>query len=117
MDCSLPDSSVHGIFQQEYWSGFTCPSPGDLSDPGTEPETPIGRQILYPCATWEDLGVQSISCKMPGWMNHKLESRFLGEISTTSDTHTLKAENEEKLKNLLIRVKEESEKAVLKPNI
>ena len=37
MDCSLPDSSVHGIFQQEYWSGFPCPPPGDLSDSGTEP--------------------------------------------------------------------------------
>ena len=29
--------------------------------------------------------MQSTSCKMPGWMNHKLESRLLGEISTTSD--------------------------------
>ena len=29
--------------------------------------------------------MQSTSCKMPGWMNHKLESKFLGEISTTSD--------------------------------
>ena len=29
--------------------------------------------------------VQSTSCEMPGWMNHKLESRLLGEISTTSD--------------------------------
>ena len=29
--------------------------------------------------------MQSISCEMPGWMNHKLESRLLGEISTTSD--------------------------------
>ena len=28
---------------------------------------------------------QSISCKMPGWMKHKLESRLLGEISITSD--------------------------------
>ena len=27
----------------------------------------------------------STSCEMPGWMNHKLESRLLGEISTTSD--------------------------------
>ena len=25
--------------------------------------------------------MQSMSCKLPGWMNHKLESRFLGEIS------------------------------------
>ena len=29
--------------------------------------------------------MQSTSCDMPGWMNHKLESRLLGEISTTSD--------------------------------
>ena len=28
--------------------------------------------------------MQSISCKMPGWMKHKLESRFLGEIAITS---------------------------------
>ena len=28
---------------------------------------------------------QSISCEMLGWMNHKLESRLLGEVSTTSD--------------------------------
>ena len=27
----------------------------------------------------------STSCGMPGWMNHKLESRLLGEISATSD--------------------------------
>ena len=29
--------------------------------------------------------MQSTSCEMPGWMKHKVESRFLGEISTTSD--------------------------------
>ena len=29
--------------------------------------------------------MQSTSCEMPGWMKHKLESRFQGEISTTSD--------------------------------
>ena len=29
--------------------------------------------------------MESTSCEMPGWMNHKLESRLLGEISTTSD--------------------------------
>ena len=28
---------------------------------------------------------QSTSCEMPGWMIYKLESRLLGEISTTSD--------------------------------
>ena len=29
--------------------------------------------------------MQSTSCKMPGWMKHKLESRLAGEISITSD--------------------------------
>ena len=30
--------------------------------------------------------MQNISCEMPDWMKHKLESRLLGEISITSDT-------------------------------
>ena len=30
--------------------------------------------------------MQSTSCEMPGWIKDKLESRLLGEISTTSDT-------------------------------
>ena len=29
--------------------------------------------------------MQSTSCEMPGWMKQKLESRLLGELSTTSD--------------------------------
>ena len=29
--------------------------------------------------------VRNKSCKMSGWMKHKLESRLLGEISITSD--------------------------------
>jgi len=33
--------------------------------------------------------MKSISCKIPGWMNYKMESRFLGEISTTSDMHMI----------------------------
>ena len=52
--------------------------------------------------------MQSTSCEMPGWMKHKLESRFQGEISITSDTQMI--ESEEELKSLLMKVKEESEK-------
>ena len=29
--------------------------------------------------------MESISCEMPGWIKHKLESRLPGEISITSD--------------------------------
>ena len=63
--------------------------------------------------------MQGTSCKMLGCMKHKLESRLLGEISTSDmliDT-TFMAESEEELKSLLIKVKEESEKAGLKLNI
>ena len=64
--------------------------------------------------------MQSTTCEMLGWMKLKLESRLLGEISITSDIQmiiTLMAESEEELKNLLMKVKEESEKAGLKLNI
>ena len=57
---------------------------------------------------------------MPGWMKHNLESRLLGEISVTSDMNddtTLMAESKEELKSLLMKVKEENEKAGLKLNI
>ena len=39
--------------------------------------------------------MQSTSCEMPGWMKLKLESRLLGEVSTTLDINaTLMAESE-----------------------
>ena len=58
---------------------------------------------------------------MLGWMKYKLESRFPGEISATSDIHTdhitLMAESEEELKSLLMRVEKVSEKAGLELTI
>ena len=36
MDCSPPGSSVHGVFQPEFWNGLPFPLPGDLPDPGME---------------------------------------------------------------------------------
>ena len=56
--------------------------------------------------------MQNTSCEMLGWMNHKLESRLLGELSITSDmqmTTTIMAESKEELKNLVMKVEEESE--------
>ena len=61
--------------------------------------------------------MQSTSCEMPGWMKHKLESRLLGEIPIISDDTIIMAEGEEELKSLLIKVREESEKAGLKLKI
>ena len=36
--------------------------------------------------------MQSTSCEMQSWMNHKLESRLPGEISTTSDMQMIPLE-------------------------
>ena len=57
---------------------------------------------------------------MSNWMKHKLESRFPGRnISNLryGDNTTLMAESEEDLKSLLMKVREESEKAGLTLNI
>ena len=48
MDCSLPGSSVHGLFRQEYWSGLPFPSPGDLPNPGIEPGSPVLQTDALP---------------------------------------------------------------------
>ena len=53
-------------------------------------------------------------------MKHKLESRFLREVSITSDmqmTPPLWQKAKNGLKSLLMKVKEESEKVGLKLNI
>ena len=57
---------------------------------------------------------------MLAWKKHKLGSRLLGEISITSDMQMsppLWQRVEEELKNLLMKVKEESKKVGLKLNI
>ena len=64
--------------------------------------------------------MQSTSYEMQGWMTHKLETRLLGENINNlryADDTTRMAESEEELKSLLMRVKEESEKAGLKLSI
>ena len=63
--------------------------------------------------------MQSTTWEMLGWLKHKLESRLPREISTTSDMQitgdtTLISETKE-LKNLLMKVKEESKNSWLKP--
>ena len=52
-------------------------------------------------------------------MNHKLESRFLEEITNLRDADdtTLMEESEEELRSLLMKVTGKSEKAGLKLNI
>ena len=64
--------------------------------------------------------VQNTSCEMQGWMNHKVVIKFtdrnINQLRYADDT-TLMAEREKELKNLLMRMTEESEKAGLKLSI
>ena len=57
IDCSPSGSSVHGILQQEYWSGLPCPPPGDLIDLGIESMSLMSYGLaggfLTTSATWE----------------------------------------------------------------
>ena len=63
--------------------------------------------------------MQSTSCEMPGWITHRLESRLQGETPNTSNMQIrpLMTESKEELKSLLMKVKQQSEKAPLKLNI
>ena len=64
--------------------------------------------------------MQSTSWETLGWKKHKLESRLPGEninhLRYADDT-THMAESEGKLKSLLMKIKEESEKVGLNLNI
>ena len=57
--------------------------------------------------------MQITSWETLDWKKHKLESRLMGEISITSDmqmTPPLMVDSEEKLKTLLMKMKEENKK-------
>ena len=50
--CLAPPSM--GFSRQEYWSGVTCPSPGDLPNPGIKPRSPaLAGKFFTTSATWE----------------------------------------------------------------
>ena len=63
LDCRLlspwdsPQSM--GFSRQEYWRGLSCPSPGDLPNPGMEPMPPVSNTLK----------VNSLSTEPPGRPN------------------------------------------------
>ena len=68
------------------------PSPRDLPDPGIELGSP---ELQADSLLSEPLGkqfMQRTSWEMLDSMNHELESRLLGEISTTSDMQMIPLE-------------------------
>ena len=81
---------------------------------GTTDWFKIGKEYVKAvyCHSAYLTSMQGTSCKMPGWIRHKLESRLWRNINTLryADNTLLMAESEEELKSLLMKAKEESEK-------
>jgi len=71
MDCSPPDSSVHGILQARILEWVPFPSPGDLLDLGVKPRYPA-------------LQADSLPSELPGKPSTVLK------IHTHTHTHTIK---------------------------
>ena len=49
-----------GFPRQEYWSGLSCPPPGDLLDPGIEPTSPVSPALQVdslPLSHWGSLSL------------------------------------------------------------
>jgi len=45
---------TEGFSRQEYWSGLSCPSPGDLPDPDIELASPaLANGFFTTSTTWE----------------------------------------------------------------
>ena len=112
-----------GFSRPEYSSGLPCPTPWHLSDPGIEPlslmSPALAGGFFTTSTTWETLYVEYIMWNArldESQTGIKLAGGNINNLRYADDT-TLKAESEEKLKSLLMKVKEESEKAGLKLNI
>jgi len=104
-----------GFSRQEYWSGLPFPSPEDLPDPGIEPGSPelqadsLLSELYAEYIMW-DAGLDETQNGI------KISRRNTNNLTYADDT-TLLGDKEEELKNLLMKVKEESEKVGLKLNI
>ena len=66
-----------GFSSQEYWSGLPCPSPGDLSGPGTEPISLVsciaGRLFTHLKVKSENYSVVSSSLQLHGLYIQSME--------------------------------------------
>ena len=103
MDCSLPGSSVHGIFQARVleWGAIA------FSDYNTLAYAKY--TLLYAEYIMRNAGLGEAQARI------KIARRNINNLRYANDT-TLMAESEEELKSLL-KVKEESEKVDLELNI
>ena len=78
MDYTLPGSSVHGLYGQEYWSELSFPSPGGLPNSGIEPMTPALQVNSLP---WSHLRNRTSSRK---WQIESLSWALMAKVKLVS---------------------------------
>ena len=59
-----------GFSSQEYWRGSPFPTPGDLPNPGTEPESLVSPAFFTTSATWEALPLCLHALNLDLWGNN-----------------------------------------------
>ena len=79
-----------GFLRQEYWSGLPFPPPGDLPNPGTEPESPVSPALAGGFFTTEQPDVQP----------HYTDAKALAWI--INDSYGAKSKSLFLVKNLLL---------------
>ena len=62
MDYSLPGSLFMDFSRQEYCSGLPFPPPGDLPNPGIEPESPVLAGGFFPTEPPGKLKITGVGC-------------------------------------------------------
>ena len=80
MDREAWRAVVHGVTKQQL-----DPDMGKLTGSKLGKEYNKAVYCHPVCLSYMHHLIYLTSCKMPGWMNQKLESKLLEEISTTSD--------------------------------
>ena len=86
MNYSPPGSSLHGILQKEYWNGWPFLSPGNLSDPRTEPRSPASQADSLLPEPPEKPNVQWTNSNLPGPYFYSLfhSTRFITRAGPTA---------------------------------
>ena len=117
MDCSPPGSSVHGVLHARILEWIAISFSRGSSPPRDQTHVfyvwCTGRKVLY---HQHHLSPRQLSFIQVVQAGIKIARRNINNLSYADDI-TLIAESEEELKSLLMKVKEESEKVVLKLNI
>ena len=123
MDCSLPGSSVHGIFQAIVleWIAISFSRRSSQPRDWTWVSHIIDRcftvwatrEVLYAQYIMWNASLDEACIQQAGF---KIVRRNINNLSYADDT-TLMVESKEELKSLLMKVKEESEKVGLKCNV